>query len=207
MRINRRALVAGGAGALGVALLAGRIFAGTSATARAADPGSPMFDTLRAGGPRIVKGEDPQARLFDRFAGAWDIEYCNIHDDGTRENTRGQLLVGWVLDGRALQDLWIEFPSAGGDRFMGTTLRFYDDERKTWRVTWVSPMQQAVTLLEGGDENGSIVLLAQTPRGRLRWTFSDITDQDFRWHGERSRDDGKTWQLREDHRMRRVSRA
>src|SRR5262245_57482792 len=206
MRISRRALVAGGAGALGTALLAGRAFAG-NATLRAADPGAPMFETLRARGPRIVTGEDPQARLFDRFAGAWNIEYCNIHDDGTRENTRGQLLAGWVLDGRALQDLWIKFPSAGAERFMGTTLRFYDDERKTWRVTWVSPMQQAVTLLEGGDENGRIVLLAQSPRGRLRWTFSDITDQDFRWRGELSVDDGNSWRLREDHRRTRVSRA
>jgi hypothetical protein len=207
MKCNRRLLLAGGVGAMGAALLAGRALAGNGSAPVTTDVRWEMFETLRAAVPRIVPGEDAQARLFDRLAGAWDIEYCNIKDDGTRENTRGQLLAGWVLDGRALQDVWIEFPAAGGDRFMGTTLRFYDTERKTWRVTWVSPMAQAVTPLEGGEENGGIVLRAQVPRGLLRWTFSDMTDRDFRWRGELSTDGGTTWRLREDHRMYRVPRA
>jgi hypothetical protein len=61
MRIIRRALVTEGAGALGTALLARHAFA-VNGTAGAADPGSRMFETLRARRPRIVKGEDPQAR-------------------------------------------------------------------------------------------------------------------------------------------------
>jgi hypothetical protein len=202
MRLDRRRLLAGGAGAM-LARCALAEQGGASVAAERAD----MFDALRASGPRIVAGEDPRARLFDRFAGAWDVAYCNIKDDGSRENTRGQLLAGWVLDGRALQDVWIEFPAAGGDRFMGTTLRFYDTERKTWRITWVAPIAQAVILLEGGEEESRIVLRAQVPRGLLRWTFSDITDQDFRWHGELSTDGGATWRLREDHRMQRRSQA
>lgn len=205
MKLNRRDLVVGGAGALGVALLAGRAFAGTGGTSDRTDAGSRMFDRLRASGPRIVAGEDPQARLFDRFAGAWEIDYTNIREDGTREKTRGQLLAGWVIEGRALQDVWIEFPAGGGDRFIGTTVRYYDDERKKWRVTWVSPMAQAVTVLEGGEESGRIVLYSDGPRGRLRWTFSDITNDSFAWRGELSVDKGATWRLREDHRMRRVT--
>lgn len=203
MKLNRRLLLAGGTGTLGTSLLAGRAFAEKGCAPVTTDERSAMFDTLRSPGPRRVAGEDAQARLFDRFAGAWDIEYCNIADDGSRQRTRGQLLADWVLDGRALQDLWIEFPTLGGDRFMGTTLRFYDTDRKTWRVTWVSPMARAVTLLEGGDEGGRIVLRAQTPKGRLRWTFSDLTDRDFRWRGELSTDGGATWRLREDHHMQR----
>ena len=38
------------------------------------------------------------------------------------------------------------------ERWMGTTLRFYDTERKVWRITWVSPFSRAVTLLEGHGE-------------------------------------------------------
>lgn len=207
MKMSRRFLVAGGASALGAALVAGRAWAGQPATSGSADAGSQMFDTLRASGPRIVPGEDPQARLFDRFAGAWDVAYCNISDDGSRENTHGQLLAGWVLEGRALQDIWIEFPTAGGDRFMGTTVRFYDDQRKTWRVTWVSAVQQAVTVLEGGEQNGRIVLHTRGPRGLVRWSFIDISDHDFRWRGELSTDGGTTWRVREDHHMQRVSRG
>jgi hypothetical protein len=203
MKLDRRRLIAGGAGALGASLLASRALAGKDSTPGATDEGWVMLNELRASGPRIVPGEDPQARQFDRFAGAWNIDYCTIGDDGSRKNTRGQLLAGWILDGRALQDIWIEFPAASGDRFMGTTLRFYDADRKTWRVTWVSPMAQAVTLLEGVEENGRIVLHGESPRGRLRWTFSDMTDKAFVWRGELSSDGGTTWRLREDHRMHR----
>jgi hypothetical protein len=110
-----------------------------------------------------------------------------------------------VLDGRALQDVWIQFPKPGEDRFIGTTLRFYDPDRKKWRVVWVSAIAKAVTVLEGGEEEGRIVLYTDGPKGRVRWTFSDITDRDFVWRGELSADGGKTWRLREDHRMYRAT--
>jgi hypothetical protein len=206
MKLNRRVLFAGVAGALGP-LLAGRVLAAKGSAPSTSGERSEMLDALQASDPRIVAGEDPAARLFDRFAGAWDVHYCNIRDDGSRENTRGQLLAGWILDGRALQDVWIEFPTSGADRFMGTTIRFYDSGKKTWRTTWMSPMAQAVTLLEGGDEDGRIVLRGEVQRGRLRWTFNDITDKDFVWRGELSGDGGATWRLREEHHMRRRSGA
>ena len=97
------------------------------------------------------------------------------------------------------------FPKPGEDRFIGTTLRFYDPDRKKWRVVWVSAIAKAVTVLEGGQEEGRIVLYTDGPKGRVRWTFSDITDRAFVWRGELSADGGKTWRLREDHRMYRAT--
>jgi hypothetical protein len=202
MNLDRRLLVAGGAGALSASLLAGRALAAKADTARAACT-QDVFKELVAAGPRIVPGEPPAARLFDRVAGSWDVDYTNIRDDGARDKVRGELLVGWVLDGRALQDLWIQFPKPGEDRFIGTTLRFYDADRKKWRVTWVSAIANAVTLLEGSEEDGRIALYNDSPKGRTRWTFSNITDRTFVWQGELSTDGGKTWRMREDHRMYR----
>jgi hypothetical protein len=150
MNLDRRLLLAGGAGVLSASLLAGRALAAKGDTARAPCT-QDVFKELVAAGPRIVPGEPPEARLFDRIAGSWDVDYTNIRDDGTRDKVRGELLVGWVLDGRALQDLWIQFPKPGEDRFIGTTLRFYDADRKKWRVTWVSAIANAVTLLEGSE--------------------------------------------------------
>jgi len=199
MRLDRRLLLAGGAGALGATLLTGRAVANGPACTQS------VFRELVASGPRIVPGEPPAARLFDRVAGSWNVDFTNIADDGTRDQVRGQLLVGWVLDGRALQDVWIQFPKPGEDRFIGTTLRFYDPDRKKWRVVWVSAIAKAVTVLEGGEEEGRIVLYTDGPKGRVRWTFSDITDRDFVWRGELSADGGKTWRLREDHRMYRAT--
>ena len=205
MKVDRRLLIAGGAGALSATLLAGRALAAKDGT-RSAACNQEVFKELIASGPRIVPGEPPEARLFDRVAGDWDVDFCSIGDDGTRTKIRGQLLVGWVLDGRALQDVWIQFPKPGEDRFIGTTIRFYDADRKKWRVTWVSAIAQAVTVLEGGEENGRITLYSDVPKGRVRWTFSDMTDKDFVWRGELSTDGGATWRLREDHRMYRAAR-
>jgi hypothetical protein len=42
-------------------------------------------------------------------------------------------------------------------------------------------------------------------RGTVRWSFTEITPDSFRWTGERSRDDGKTWHLQADFRARRKS--
>jgi hypothetical protein len=198
MRLDRRLLLAGGAGALSATLLTGRADAGTACS-------QDVFKELVASGPRIVPGESPAARLFDRVAGSWNVDYTNIRDDGTRDQVRGRLLAGWVLDGRALQDVWIQFPKPGEDRFIGTTLRFYDPDRQKWRVTWVSAIARAVTVLEGGEEDGRIALYTDGPKGRTRWSFSDITDQDFVWRGEISAAGGKTWRLREDHRMHRAA--
>jgi Protein of unknown function (DUF1579) len=199
MRLDRRLLLAGGAGALGATLLTGRAVANGPACTQG------VFRELVASGPRIVPGEPPEARLFDRVAGSWNVDYTNIADDGKRDKARGQLLVGWVLDGRALQDVWIQFPKPGEDRFIGTTLRFYDPDRKKWRVTWISAIAKAVTVLEGSEEDGRIALYTDTPKGRVRWTFSDITDKDFVWRGEISADGGKSWRLYEDHRMYRAT--
>ena len=199
MKLDRRLLLAGGAGALSATLLAARALANGGACTQ------DIFRELVAAGPRIVPGEPAAARLFDRVAGSWNVDYTGIADDGTRTQVRGELLVGWVLDGRALQDLWIQFPKPGEDRFIGTTLRFYDPDLKKWRVTWVSAIAKAVTLLEGGEEDGRIALYTDSPKGRTRWTFSNITDKAFVWQAERSTDGGKTWFMYEDHRMYRRS--
>jgi hypothetical protein len=202
MKLDRRLLLAGGAGALSSTLLAGRALAREDGMPNAVCD-QDVFRELVAAGPRILPGDPPEARLFDRVAGSWDVDYTNIRDDGTRDKVRGELLVGWVLDGRALQDLWIQFPKQGEDRFIGTTLRFYDPDRKKWRVTWVSAVAKAVTVLEGGEEDGRIALYNDSPKGRTRWSFSNITDKTFVWQGEISTDGGKTWRMREDHRMYR----
>lgn len=175
----------------------------TTGLAHSNDPRWDMINTLGVYGPRIETGEDPQARIFDNFVGTWDTDDTFIQEDGSRQKSTGQLIAGWVLDGRVIQDLWIGIPPGESQRWMGTTLRFYDSERKTWRVTWVSPLARAALLLEGGGDAKSIVLFGEDKTSTLRWSFSNITDKDFVWRGEFPRDDGATWRLREEHQMRR----
>lgn len=167
---------------------------------------SDLIRNLGAPGRSRLAGDDPQAAAFDQFVGTWDVTFTNIADDGSSETLPGQLIVGWILDGRALQDIWIQQSANPADPpFKGTTIRFYDPAKKVWRVTWVSAVARAQLLLEGRRTASTIDLWAETPKGRVRWIFYDIEPDRFRWRNEHSTDQGKSWRLRESHVMRRVT--
>jgi hypothetical protein len=53
-----------------------------------------------------------------------------------------------------------------------------------------------------------IVQDGKNDRGEaVRWSFTEIAPDSFRWTGERSRDDGQTWQLQAKFLARRVHRS
>ena len=170
-----------------------------------ADPRRAMVAALPASGPDSSLGDE--ARVFDRLVGTWDCAYSFHGDDGSVRDSSGELRFGWTLDGHALQDLWISYPDhAGEERTIGTSVRFFDAQAGKWRVIFVAPAQGAITTVEGGAEEGRIVLRGTSASGGLlRWSFNDIRPDSFTWRGEKSLDGGKTWRLREEHRMTRRS--
>jgi hypothetical protein len=183
--------------------LASPAFPAQSGEKPPADPGQQMIAVLSAPGPHASLGD--QARVWDRFVGTWDCDFGFYLEDGTVRHSPGELEFGWVLDGRAIQDLWITYPKEGEkERSIGTSIRFFDDASRTWRVLFVNPRYGAVLSVQGGMVGDRIVLGGQDPDGsQLRWSFDDIKDGSFTWRGERSRDGGKTWRLEEEHHMRR----
>jgi hypothetical protein len=168
-----------------------------------ADPRSDMIETLAASGPHPSLGEEGD--VFGRLVGTWDCDYSFHDSDGSVRHAKGELKVGWVLDGRAIQDIWIRFPDDGkGERKIGTTVRFFDAKAKTWRVVWMAPEYGVVNTLEGGAKGRRIVLRGTDGGGSsLRWSFDDIEADSFVWRGETSKDGGKSWRLEEEHHMRR----
>ena len=145
--------------------------------------------------------------LFGQFVGDWQIvEDRYLNNDGTWIKSRGELHVNWILEGRALQDTFMTFDEKT-QRLIpdGTTLRYYDPKISAWHVVWFSPMQGAIKTLVGRKVGDGIVLERTTDEGYLvKWTFSDIASSSFRWHSEESRDNGKTWTLREEMQIRRA---
>ena len=146
-----------------------------------------------------------EARPFDRLVGTWDCDFTFYLGDGRVLRKKGELRFGWILDGRALQDIWITYPpDRARERSIGTSLRFFDTNRKLWRVVFIGPEHNYLVNVEGGLERDRIVLRGiDTDGAQIRWTFMDIKDDSFTWHGEKSRDGGKTWNLEEEHHMRR----
>lgn len=192
--------------ALGLPDLTGE--AGTSIPSRANAAATPGRDMIRVlGAPEPHPSVGPESRVFDRFVGTWDCDYGLLGPDGTTTRFRGQVAFGWVLDGRAVQDVWWSQPpgKTSAERTMGTTLRFFDAKRKLWRVIWIAPQAGAVIQLEGGEVDGRIVLRGTDVDGSLtRWSFNDIQPNSFTWRSETSRDDGRTWLPTEEHHLHRL---
>lgn len=181
------------------------------AAASAPGPGSldarrDMIAVLPASGPHPSLGDE--AQVFDRLVGTWDCDYSFHAEDGTVSRASGELRFGWIIDGRALQDIWITYPKgpAEEERLIGNSVRFFDAKTGMWRVVFVLPALGVLTTVEGRAEGDRIVLGGHASDGsQRRWSFNDIRADAFVWRGERSRDGGKRWRLVEEHHMKRRS--
>jgi|SRR5579872_5713725 len=157
-----------------------------------------------------AQGPDPELKeklmLFGQFVGDWEIvEDRYLEADCSWVRGKGELYWRWILDGLALQDVWASLDETTGRIIPdGTTIRFYDPKIDAWRSTWISAAQGVVKPFIGRQVGKEIVLEGKTVDGfPAKWIFSEITPNSFLWHSEETRDDGKTWTLREEMKIRR----
>jgi hypothetical protein len=169
-----------------------------------------MLTALAADGPWPEHAD--ALMLFGRFVGAWDLEITLFDLDGSvRAQGAGEWSFGWVLEGRAIQDVLVRPPRAdrpGATRTdfweYGTTLRVYDPESETWRITWFAPARAGEIQLVARPAGDDIVLdgVEREPLA-FRWVFSEIEPDSFVWRGSGSDDDGATWLVLQEMRARR----
>jgi hypothetical protein len=173
---------------------------------------SAFLDALGADGPAADR--DGKMDLYGRFVGSWDLDVLQIAEDGVRRRRRGEWHFGWALEGRAIQDVWIVPPrgelrrgdAAANVNSYGTTLRVYDVRIDAWQVQWTDPVTQNFLRMIGREQGSDIVQLGTRPDGNLiRWSFSEITPDSFRWRGEISADEGASWRLQVEFLARRVA--
>ncbi len=114
---------------------------------------------------------------------------------------RGQIHFGWVLEGRAIRDVWV-LPGF----FYGTTLRVYDPGIDAWHIFWSDPLKQRYRRQIGRAQGNDIVQEGNDDTGAaVRWRFTEITPDSFHWLGERSSDGGANWQLQAEYFAKRVA--
>ncbi|MEH2505275.1 hypothetical protein V1290_004086 [Bradyrhizobium sp. AZCC 1578] len=105
--------------------------------------------------PRVLHadGPDPERKakleLYSWLVGQWEMDVTTILEDGSTHAGRGEIHAGWILQGRAIQDVWMiprleqrrpgieQLPGAGN--WYGTTLRIYDPNLDAWRILWNDP--------------------------------------------------------------------
>lgn len=162
---------------------------------------SSLPEVLHSPGPSPELGAG--ADLYDRLIGSWDVTVYEYPQNGSRRELQGEWHFGWVLEGRAIEDVFIVPPrsqrTAGtareGNRY-GATLRMYDAARDEWRITWFNPVTLARNdLIARRDTDGIFQEGATEDGGLTRWIFTEIHPESFRWRAETSMDGGKTWRL------------
>ena len=123
---------------------------------------NPVIRGLGAAGP------DPEMKeklmLFGQFVGDWDIlEARYPQPDGTEIRRTGEIHFGWILDGKAVQDVWMtHYENPRRVVPAGTTIRFYDPKIDAWHSIWISPKYGVIQTFVARKVGDEIVLKGQT---------------------------------------------
>jgi hypothetical protein len=173
---------------------------------------SSFAQVLHANGPDSERVA--HLKLFSWIVGRWNMDVTTILEDGASRRGHGEIHAGWVLQGRAIQDVWMlprlrerqpgieQLPGAGN--WYGTTLRIYDPALDAWRILWNDPATNFFSQQIGRARGPDIVQTGPDPRGgTIRWVFSEIESDSFHWTAERTQDD-RTWRREVDIRARRA---
>jgi hypothetical protein len=151
--------------------------------------------------------------LYGWLVGSWELDVLHYAGANLAERgIKGEAHFAWVLEGRAIQDVWImprpshrtpDLPKT--NNMYGTTLRVWDSAIDAWRITWINPVsghrEQQIARRSGSD----IVQLGTRSDGTItRWMYTAITPDSFHWTGEALQVDGNTWKLEGEFYARRM---
>lgn len=142
--------------------------------------------------------------LFGRFVGEWDFESCTVQEDGTVDKIKGEWIFSYVLEGTAIQDVFIcpnrEERLLKREKHMeyGTTIRFpLNDGSGKWHILYVSNNGYKADRLVAEEVNGNIIQtgINYDPEDTTvwQWNFTNITEDSFCWESRWSKDNGETW--------------
>ena len=151
--------------------------------------------------------------VYGWLIGSWELDVYHYKAiDVSALGIKGEVHFGWVLEGRAVQDVWImprrSERAAGMDKannMYGTTLRVWDPAIQAWRITWINPATGHREEQIGRQSGKDIVQVGARADGTpTRWMFTEITPDSFHWTGESLLPDGKTWKLEGEFRAKRM---
>ncbi len=165
---------------------------------------SPFLSALGSEGPPTDRAKD--MALYGWLIGSWEMDSVHYLDDGTIQKWNGECHFGWVLEGRAIQDVWIRPKRPAPSTMYGTTLRIFDPGIGGWHIIWNDPLNQDHSHQIGRAEGKDIVQLGSDSRGlKTRWRFTEITANSFHWIGEERSSESDPWKITYEHLARRTN--
>ncbi|MDX8530105.1 hypothetical protein RFM41_12200 [Mesorhizobium sp. VK25A] len=165
---------------------------------------SPFLAALGSDNPSADRTID--MNLYGWLIGSWDMNTVRHLDGGAILKSTGECHFGWVLQGRAIQDLWIRPRRPAPSTMYGTTLRIFDPGIGGWHIIWSDPLNQDYSRQIGRAEGKDIVQIGEDSRGlQARWCFTEITNDSFHWIGEERAADSDPWRMTYEHFARRTN--
>lgn len=133
----------------------------------------------------------PEASQFDFWLGEWALKWKDT--DGKDRN--GKNVITKTLGGCVIEENF----TAGDNSLIGRSLSVYNPVKKVWQQTWVDN-NGAYMEFTGGKDNENMylqrkVLNKQGKEIIQKMTFTDITNDSFKWLWESSSDGGAVWSL------------
>ena len=164
----------------------------------------------------VASGRSPEipesSDVYGWLVGSWELEVLHYKTvDLSSQNVKGEVHFCWVLEGRAIQDVWImprivdrQPDSDRVNNMYGTTLRLWDPAISAWRIRWANPVSGHEERQTGRRVDTEIVQIGARLDGTpTRWRYTEITANSFRWIGEALGPDGETWKVEGEFKARR----
>jgi hypothetical protein len=126
--------------------------------------------------------------------------------DGRKQHRTGQFIVAWILDGRAIEDVWIVDPSEGRtEREVYADIRYFDPKSHSWPTVFIDPEHASSARFTGGATADGRMVLQSADLGKPenRWSFIDIGPETCGFRDEYSLDGGVSWTLQAEYHLKR----
>jgi len=124
----------------------------------------------------------PEFRQFDFWLGEWNVKSQASAGPGSQSR------ITRINGGCTILE---QYTTPLG--YEGSSLNFYDAQRKLWHQTWIDN-QGGALYLEGALDGGSMVLATTSSTENIqRITWTPLDDGRVRQHWEATTDAGKTW--------------
>ncbi len=159
------------------------------ATAFAAPASADDYGALNPAAP-------PETAQYSFLIGKWNCQTRSMRPDQSFVEGTATWTGRYVLDGWAIEDLWISALPQGGE-FQGKNIRSFNRETGKWDNRWLPQGTLQWKYFESEMVGETMVMIGkgEDARGEFvdRNTFFDITPTSWKWRKDRSYDGGENW--------------
>jgi hypothetical protein len=144
----------------------------------------------------------PEYRQFDFWIGEWEAF-------GKNGQKAGDSKISLILDSCIILEEWTSTSVNQGLGYAGKSFNTWNAATKQWQQTWVDNAGSTNEYLKGKFENNKIIYtsssfpISKDTMAIRKMTFTNLSPDKLRQHGEISKDDGVSWSTEYDLEYRR----